>query len=139
MQGKLVIVDNASVRLLWDEGLKCVQIGWDGSYVSGPEYRATLLELLDLLAMRRGCRMLFDMRNLPVVSPEDQAWIQEEWMPRSLKVGLRYSAVVMPKSALSRLTLRHIAKDASGIERQRAYFETLEEARAWLKSMPGTT
>lgn len=40
----------------------------------------------------------------------------------------------MPERALSRLTLRHIIKDASKIERERAYFETVEEATSWLKS-----
>ena len=52
---------------------------------------------------------------MPVMSPEDQKWVQDVWMPRSLRVGMRYSAVVLPKSALSKLTLRHMAMDASSI------------------------
>lgn len=136
MNGIDVVVQTPNVSVVWDKGAKCVRIAWQGSFESGAEYRQLLMRLLDIIVEKRGCRLLFDMRNMPVVTPEDQAWVQREWMPRSLEVGLKYSAVVMPKAAISRLTLRHIAKDASHIDRQRAYFETLEEAREWLKSMP---
>jgi hypothetical protein len=131
-----VIVDTPTVNLVWDDDVKCMRIGWSGEFMSGEDYRSTLLKLLDVLEEKRGSRMLFDMRNMPVMSPDDQAWVLSEWMPKSLKAGLKYSAVVMPQRALSKMTLRHIAKDASVIERQRAYFETLEEATAWLKSTP---
>jgi hypothetical protein len=134
MQGLELIVDIPTVTLAWDDTLKCMRIGWSGAYMSGADYRAVLLRLLEVLERKRACRMLFDMRNMPVMSPDDQAWVQAEWMPKSLKAGLKYSAVVIPERALSRLTLRHIAKDASNIERERAYFETLDEASAWLKS-----
>ena len=134
-----MIVDTPTVTLAWDDHLKCMKIGWSGEYMSGEDYRAILMRLLDVLEVKGGSRMLFDMRNMPVMSPEDQAWVQSEWMPKSLKAGLKYSAVVMPQRALSRLTLRHIAKDASEIERQRAYFETLDEAAAWLKSTMSTS
>lgn len=134
MLGVELIVDIPTVTLAWDDTLKCMRIRWSGDYMSGADYRAVLLQLLEVLQKKRACRMLFDMRNMPVMSPEDQAWVQAEWMPKSLKAGLRYSAVVMPERAISRLTLRHIAQDASNIQRQRAYFETLEEASVWLKS-----
>lgn len=136
MNGIDVVVQTPNVSLEWDKDAKCVKIAWRGAFESGEQYRQLLMRLLDVIEEKRGSRMLFDMRNMPVVSPEDQAWVQSQWMPRSIEVGLKYSAVVMPKAAISRLTLRHIAKDASHIDRQRAYFETLEEAREWLKSAP---
>ena len=131
-----IIVDSPTVNLVWDNDVRCMRIGWSGEYMSGEDYRATLLTLLDVLKQKRGRRMLFDMRHMPVMSPDDQAWVQSEWMPKSLKAGLRYSAVVMPERALSRLTLRHIARDASNVDRQRAYFDTLEEATSWLRATP---
>jgi hypothetical protein len=109
---------------------------WQGVFVSGEEYRAVLTRLLDFIASRRGCRLLADMRNMPVMSPEDQAWVQDVWMPRSLAIGLRYSAIIAPKKAVTRSTIRHIVQDAGNIERTRAYFDTVEEAKAWLKSVP---
>lgn len=134
MHSVQMIVDTPTVTLAWDNNLRCMKIGWSGEYMSGEDYRAILMQLLDVLETKGGSRILIDMRNMPVMSPEDQAWVQSEWMPQSIKAGLKYSAVVMPKRALSRLTLRHLAKDAEGIKRERAYFETPEEASAWLKS-----
>lgn len=134
--GNQVIVDTPQVSLVWDEELKSINVTWHGPFVTGPEYRSHLMRILDVLVEKQGSRMLLDMRDMPVMSPDDQEWSEREWMPRSVATGLKYTAVVMPKSALARSTLRHLAKGASKIDRQRAYFQGLEEARAWLMAMP---
>lgn len=134
--GSQVIVDTPQVSLVWDEELKSINVTWHGPFVTGSEYRAHLMRILEVLVEKRGSRMLLNMRDMPVMAPEDQEWSEREWMPRSMKTGLKYTAVVMPKSALSRSTLRHLAKAAKEIDRQRAYFQDLEEAKAWLRALP---
>ena len=134
-----IILETPKVLVAWDNDCRCVVISWKGPFVSGDEYRSILMRVLDLLEEKRASRLLSDSRNMPVMSPDDQKWLQDVWMPRSIKVGLRYSAVVAPKSALTKSTLRHIIDDSGDVPRQRAFFPTVEEAKAWLKSIPGAS
>lgn len=131
-----VVLDTPKVLVTWDNDVRCAVITWRGPYVSGDEYRSILMSVLDLLEEKRAVRLLSDTRHMPVMSPDDQQWVQSVWMPRSVKVGMRYSALVAPKSALTKLTLRHIIEDGSAVSRERAFFATVEGAKAWLKSKP---
>ena len=136
MEGVQELYTTSQVVLGWNPGGRFVFITWMGEFVSGPEYRAILLRMLDIVMEKRACRVLADTRKMPVMSAEDQQWVQKEFMPRSVRSGLKYTAIIVPKSALTKMALRHIFDDAGDMPRQRAYFDSAEEAKDWLKSVP---
>jgi hypothetical protein len=138
----MLYLDASFLRVEWDEGLKCILMDYKDVFAEGEEYREPLSKVLDLIEEKRCIRLLADGRKMKIITPEDQAWVEREWLPRSKRIGLRYSALILPKSVVSTMAINRIMErfTSSGgkeVEIIRAYFDDIPSARAWLRSMPG--
>jgi hypothetical protein len=106
----------------------------------GEEYRTVLNTVLKALAAHRTGKLLADSRRMRAIPQEDQDWLMKDWVPRSVKAGLKHSAVVLPKSTLGQMSLQRLSLVGTGQKlvstNGSSYFETLEEAKKWLKSFP---
>lgn len=137
----MVYAETRFLKVTWDESLRSVCVEYKDTYVDGEEYRGALDKILDLLALKKSNRLLGDGRRMKVISPEDQAWVEATWMPRSAQVGLRYSALLMPKSALAGLSVDRILtkyklSDNASVEVMTAYFDDIDKAKTWLRALP---
>jgi hypothetical protein len=121
----------------WDEDLRAVRIEWRG-FADGSEYRETHNKILEVLKAHSGSKMLADARWMRAVAPEDQAWVQTDWVPRTRPAGLRYSALVVPKSAVAQLSLQRIVAGSPPppTDGDSAYFDNVEDAKKWLRKWP---
>jgi hypothetical protein len=137
----MVYLDASFLRIDWDKDLRCVSMEYKDVFVEGEEYRSVLRRVLDLVEEKRCSRLLADGRKMKIITPEDQAWVEKDWLPRSKRAGLRHSALILPKSIVSTLAVNRIMErftSAGGkeVEIIRAYFEDVPSARAWLRSVP---
>lgn len=137
----MVYLDASFLRIEWDKDLKCVTIEHKDVFREGEEYRKVLSKVLDLVEEKQCSRLLADGRKMKIITPEDQAWVEKDWLPRSKRVGVRYSALILPKSVVSTMAVNRIMERFSSgngkqVEVIRAYFEEIPPARAWLRSMP---
>jgi hypothetical protein len=137
----MVYLDSSFLKIDWDKDLKCVSMEYKDVFVAGEEYRGVLRKVLDLVEEKRCSRLLADGRKMKIITPEDQAWVEKDWLPRSKRAGLRYSALILPKSVVSTLAVNRImerftANGGKEVEIIRAYFEDVPSARAWLRSVP---
>lgn len=136
----MIYPDSQFVRIGWDEDLRCVTMEWKGVYAEGEEYRRILTQVLDLILEKGATRLLADGRKMKVITTDDQVWLENTWMPRSIQVGLKHSALIVPASALAQLSVgRVMTKFTSNMpvtDWTRAYFDNTEDARAWLRSCP---
>jgi len=78
---------------------------------------------------------LIDARDAKVISEQDQRWLDAEWIPRALTAGRRWTAVVMPSSALVRTIVENIDKRPVDSRVEARYFDTADKARAWLSKV----
>jgi hypothetical protein len=137
----MIYADTRFLKVAWDESLRSACVEWKDTYVDGEEYRTALDKVLDLLELKKSNRLLGDGRRMKVISVADQAWVEASWLPRSAQVGLRYSALLLPKSALALLSVDRIVtkyklSDAASAEVVSAYFDDIERAKAWLRTQP---
>lgn len=138
----MLYLDASFLRVNWDDDLKCVVMDHKDVFVEGEEYRTALTKVLDLVEEKRCIRLLADGRKMKIITPEDQRWIEQTWLPRSKRLGIRYSALILPKSVVSTMAVNRIMErftSAGGkdVEIIRAYFDDIPNARAWLRSVPG--
>jgi hypothetical protein len=136
----MIYLNKPYVLIEWDEDLRCVKVEWRG-FVDGREYRDALDVILQALTDHRGTKLLADARGMRAVTPEDQAWLNKDWVPRSVTAGLKHSAVVLPKSAVAQLSLQRIVSAGqSGVRTPPSmneaggYFDNLEDAKKWIRS-----
>jgi hypothetical protein len=133
-QADKLYLETAYVTVRWDGEGRWVFVEWK-AWANSTEYRA--VQELVLLALRenRASRNLIDATHARVVSGEDQIWLIDDWIPRAVAAGRRWTAIVMPKSALGRTISENIDKRQQPNATTVEYFETVEDAAAWLSSV----
>jgi hypothetical protein len=122
----------ASVR--WHGEGQWVFVEWK-AWANSTEYRAVQEAVLLALRENRASRNLIDATHARVVSGDDQVWLIEDWIPRAAAAGRRWTAIVMPKSALGRTIAENIDRRQQPTATTVEYFETVEDAAAWLSSV----
>ncbi|MEA2634550.1 MAG: hypothetical protein QOH92_1317 [Chloroflexota bacterium] len=118
----------ASVR--WDQKGQLVLVEWEG-WADSTEFGALLEAEVSALKEHRGSRLLADCRRQKVLRPDDQR-ADTEWLPRAIGAGLKRLAIVLPKSGLAATNIRDRFDNAAKATLEIAYFQGLDEARAWL-------
>ena|SRR5438445_6510302 len=119
----------ASVK--WDASGKLVLVEWEG-WADSAEFAALLDAEIRALTEHRGSRLLADCRRQRVLRPEDQAKADAEWLPRAVTAGLKRFAIVLPTSVLAAMNLKGSLGKVASTAFDVAYFEGVDEARAWL-------
>lgn len=131
----MIYYDEPWLTVHWEEPLQAVWMQWK-RYVEGNDYRAGLDAGVSLIREKNASRWLADLRHLGPVRQEDQQWTNTDWFPRAVAAGVRYMALVAPRAAVSRLSVRQIMSRVNDVNLITAHFDELEPARAWLRN-PG--
>ena len=132
--GNKLYLDAPYVSIRWDGGGRGVIIEWK-AWANSSEYRAAHETVLLALCENHASKNLIDATQARVVSGDDQIWLTEDWIPRAVAAGRRWTAVVMPKSALGRTISENIDKRQRPNTTKVEYFETVEQAAAWLSTV----
>ena len=82
-----------------------------------------------------GCdKWLSDDRNIGVLHPDDKAWGDENWLPRVMKAGWKYWALLLPEKAIGQLSLNQLVEEFSELGIIVKIFSDPDEALEWLGS-----
>lgn len=124
------------ITIHWDEAIKSVDMEWK-KFVSGDNFRNALDKGLALLVEKKTTKWLADLRDLGVVTEEDQKWSNEDWFPRAIQGGVKHMAIVIPKKTISKMAVDKIMEKVEGLDLTTHYFSSIEEAKEWLGSIAG--
>ncbi len=118
----------------YNKDLDAVQTKWKGLMISGPQFREILDAIIGLLEIKKCPSVIADAREMKIIIYEDQQWIVNNWYPRALKAGFRHQALVVAKSTYSELSIKKIVENYDHVEVATGYFESMDEAWAWIKN-----
>jgi hypothetical protein len=132
----MIYLDKPYGAVEWLEDDRIVFLQWRG-FADGEDYRGLLGAVLTLLASKSSNCLLVDTRKAKVVTPEDQDWINTVWVPAATKAGLKYTAMIMPESVITKMVFdrmesKYNPPPGGGM----MYFNNLAEAKAWLRRAP---
>ena len=120
-----------------DETIPCVKLTLNGIPRYSEHYQFVQTKRLEL--MREQIRnypklhMLTDSRTARPVLDEDVEHFKTMVMPEMEKAGVRYLAIVMPKNKFTQLTIKEMTEHTPVMTVK--YFESMREARYWLRKM----
>ena len=129
----MIYYDKRWMTIRFDESLQAVCLEWKG-YAEGEEYRSVFNAGIELLQQKKVSRWLGDCRLLGPVTQADQQWTNQEWHPRAAAAGMRWVAIVSPKAAVARLSIKYIITKVNNTDLVFNHFDDLESARTWLRS-----
>ena len=104
----------------------------------GDNFKIGLDKIIEVLEANQGFKHLGDLRNMRVISLEDQFWGINNWTPRAMKAGLRYAANVYPKLAMSQVALQDVIMNVEGVGLEIANFLEPADAIKWLSTKKQT-
>ncbi|HEY4168766.1 MAG TPA: hypothetical protein VGM96_18410 [Reyranella sp.] len=123
--------NNPVCSVLLDSDVPCLTVVWKRQGTSA-QLRALHERLLELLRKYKIHKILGDDTALPLIEPDDQAWIVQDWMPRAVAAGLKLAANKSPEAYFGRLAVETIKASQSLLAIRS--FEHFDEARRWLKN-----
>jgi hypothetical protein len=133
-KGGKVYLDTPYVLIRWDGDGPWVYVKWK-AWANSSEYRAAQEVVILALRENHASRNLVDSTDRRVVSDDDQKWLVENWMPRAVAAGRRFTAIVMPTSALGRTIAENIDNYGRSKDNTIEHFETVKAASAWLSTV----
>jgi len=133
-KGRKVYLDTPYILIRWDGEGPWVYVKWR-AWANSSEYRAAQEVVLLALRENHGSRNLIDSTDRKVFSAEDQKWLLENWMPRAAAAGRRWTAIVLPKTALGRTIAENLDKHPQSKKINVKLFENVDDAIAWLSTV----
>jgi len=127
-------MDNKTTNAVYDSRTNAA-IGTFVGFLTPDEFKTVANQLLGILETKRLKKQLNDIKQMKVLKPEVQEWLNTDWFPRAQKIGLKYFAFVVPDDIFGKMSMdgaNKNAQNAFGMEIQ--YFNNLEAAKNWLIS-----
>jgi hypothetical protein len=117
----------------YDGDIPCVVMIWKG-YATSAAFREGNARVLSEITARRASKLLGDVTDFVLIGAEDQAWLNEVWIPRALHAGLRKVALVQPSFYFNRVAIDTVAQKLDRDRVALGFFDNRDAAKAWLKS-----
>ena len=123
--------ETANYTIEWDGDLDAVIHTWTG-FTAGEQFREGCNALLHAIEAKNASYLIVDTRNVKAHDDEDKQWLQEEWTPRMVEVGVEGSAQVHPDSVISKMEMENLAEEMDDIPFENFLTDSMDEAREWV-------
>jgi len=127
------VLESDSVVLWYYPELKIVH----HRMISAPaseQFRELLTRGAEVAERYGAPKWLSDDRGNVVLRDFDEKWSDREWLPRMLRAGFKYWAIVLPDAAIGKLNMRRLAADHARRGIVSSAHVTPEAAFKWLRA-----
>lgn len=107
-QDRQIVLKNDHITLWYYPELKIVH----HQMVQAPtskEFRELLDKGAETLERFRAIKWMSDDRGNTLLRPDDEQWADKEWLPRVLRAGFKFWAIVLPEAAIGKLNMQRLA------------------------------
>ena len=116
----------------YDADIPCVVMIWKG-YATSAAFREGNAQVLAQITERRASKLLGDVTDFVLIGAEDQAWLNEVWIPRAVHAGLRKVALVQPSFYFNRVAIDSVAQKLDRDRVELGFFDNRDAAKEWLR------
>ncbi|HVY31095.1 MAG TPA: hypothetical protein VHB79_31280 [Polyangiaceae bacterium] len=120
----------------YDAALRRLELCWSGEFTPSRCFRPLLDSIQQFIVNRRPTRWLCDHGAMRIISPEDQAWLFERWMPVLCAGWHEQPARVAVVKASDLFGLRSTLNVAQRLQQRRCLdvelFDARGDAEQWL-------
>ena len=103
---------------------------WEGVFGTQDNFKAVILYMCDQVDERGATRWLADLREMKGSFDGSKDWIVGEIIPRLIRSGLLFQAIVQPRNIFAKLSTRDTILKIENFELRQ--FDDIEEAKRWL-------
>ncbi len=103
-----VVLQNEHITLWYYPALKIVHHQMLRAPTSA-EFRELLDHGAETLERNGAVKWMSDDRGNTLLRPDDEQWADAEWLPRVLRAGFKYWAIILPEAAIGKLNMQRLA------------------------------
>jgi len=119
-----------------DPEVPCVVMIWQG-YATSAEFRAANERILNVIAETKATKLLGDVSHFVLIGMEDQAWLNNNWIPRAIAAGLRTVALIQSTYYFNKVAVETVGNNLDPTRLTLSYFGDINSARDWLRARAG--
>jgi hypothetical protein len=123
---------NNYCHIYFYETISVVHVEWNEKMAKSEGFMEACEFALNLMTEKKIYKMIADNRKVSVVTRDNQNWLTENWFPRAISNGFRYSAVVVPDDEFVKYTVKKMESKIDNSLFTAQYFTSVEDAKAWL-------
>lgn len=124
----------STYKVYFDAEVNCVVMEWDG-YSTSAEFRQGTELMLNTLIGHRANFVLADIKNMTLISGEDQQWLETQFLPRAISFGFSGLAIIRPDNYFNKVAVESIYYKVDKEKLAISFFDNVNEAKLWLKSL----
>lgn len=109
-----------------------IHYSWNTTPTS-EEFRFALNKGLEVIKATKANKWVGDVRQLGAIDVSDQTWVNTEWFPSALQLGIKKMAVILGDDIFNQMSVEEIMNNVEGSDFVLRYFPGTEEAVKWLK------
>ena len=117
--------------VVFEPAVPCVVMVWRG-YATSRMFRETNERVLACLSQNQATQILGDVRDFVLIGAEDQAWLNDDWIPRAIAAGLKRVALTQPTFYFNRVAIESVGRRVDPERLLIGYFGDVISARVWL-------
>lgn len=121
----------------FDENLDAVVMEWNG-YTTSSQFREGTELMLNTLIRHNCSKVLAKLHNMVLIGMEDQAWLENHFLPRAIQFGFQSIAILKPKSYFSKVAVESISYKVNSDKLKISFCDSLDEAINCLKQSSNT-
>jgi hypothetical protein len=126
---------NSYCQIYCYESISVVHVEWNNKMAKSEGFIEACEYSLSLMKEKNIYKMIADNLKVSVVTRENQSWLAENWFPRAIASGFRFSAVVVPDDEFIKYTVKKIESKINNNLFTAQYFNSVEDAKVWLASL----
>lgn len=132
--GRIDELSNEACSILYDSDVPCIIMEWH-AYGTSAQFRLISENVLQLLIDKSLSKVVADTTNLPIIGSDDQQWVSEDWLPRSIEAGFRACGMVNSRFYFNRVAVDNVVTRVKSDKFRVEYFDSQAAAKEWLKSL----
>jgi hypothetical protein len=121
-------------NIYFDEQLDAVVMEWDG-YATSSQFREGTELMLNLLIQNRTSKVLADAKDMVLIGKEDQEWMNNDFLPRAIKFGLKAIAMIKSDHYFNKVAIESVSYKVDKEKLTINFFDRLTEAKEWLDTI----
>lgn len=125
---------NEVYNIYFDEEIGSVVMEWDG-YATSEQFKQGTELMLNTLIKNNCFKVLADIKDMILISMEDQEWLNAHFLPRAIEFGFKAIAIIRPDFYFNKVAVESISYKVDKDKLTINFFDNAAEAREWLQTM----
>jgi hypothetical protein len=128
--------ERAIYRNTYDAAEGYITMEWSG-YANSQQFREGTEQMFRELVHHRATKVLGNIKDMVLISLEDQVWLIDYFLPKAIAAGFKAVALVRPVHYFNKVAIETVAYKVNQEKLRIQIFNDIDEAREWLRKFPG--